>query len=250
MNEMPASFSAAPLNAPAYSFTFNGVLLAADPAGALHWPDRRLLAVADLHLEKGSGFARQGRFLPPYDTAATLDRLAEVIDRTRPETVVCVGDSFHDAGAAGRIAPSDARRVAELTAGRDWVWVAGNHDPEPPSRWGGRVVPELAIGPLVFRHAALPGASGEVSGHYHPAAALRVRGRRLRLRCFADDGRHLVLPAFGAYAGGLNVLDPALEPVLGRRFTVHVLGRGRVFGFPSSRLEPDISVPAAFAGGC
>jgi uncharacterized protein len=236
-----------PLCPPAYSFTFNGAVLSADPSGALHWPERRLLAVADLHLEKGSGFARRGRFLPPYDTAATLDRLAEAVRRTGAETVVCVGDSFHDAGAADRIAPDDARRIADLASGRDWVWIAGNHDPEPPAHWGGRAVAELAVGPLVFRHAALPDASGEVSGHYHPAAALRVRGRRLRLRCFADDGRHLILPAFGAYAGGLNVLDPALETVLGRRFTVHVLGRERVFGFPSSRLEPDTSVSKAFA---
>lgn len=232
---------------PPYPFAFNGASLVADPCGAVFWPERRLLAVADLHLEKGSGFARRGRFLPPYDTAATLGRLREVVERFAPETVVCVGDSFHDAGAASRIAPEDATRIADLARGRDWVWIAGNHDPEPPAHWGGRAVPELVLGPLVFRHAARPAASGEVSGHYHPVAALRVRGRRLRARCLADDGRHLILPAFGAYAGGLNVLDPALAPVLGRRFTVHILGRERIFGFPASRLEPDPRLPSAFA---
>lgn len=230
-----------------HPLALNGAGLLADPSGALFWPDRRMLVLSDLHLEKGSAFARAGRFLPPYDTAETLSRIETLIDRIAPEAVVCLGDSFHDGAAADRVSPVDAARITGLTGGRDWIWIVGNHDPEPPARWGGRVAAEISAGPLVFRHEARPGAVGEVSGHFHPVAAVRVHGRRLRRRCFAGDGRRLVLPAFGAYAGGLNVLDPALAPVLGRRFTVHALGRDRVFELPSSRLEPD--APARPAPG-
>ncbi|HSK42227.1 MAG TPA: ligase-associated DNA damage response endonuclease PdeM [Arenibaculum sp.] len=224
---------------PQQPIVLDGAQLATDLSGALLWPERRLLAVADLHLEKASSFARRGWFLPPYDTAQTLGRLEALMSREAPETVICLGDSFHDRTAAERVSAADAARIRALTTGRDWIWVVGNHDPEPPTGWGGRAVPEAAIGPLVFRHESRPPAAGEISGHFHPVAVVRVRGQRLRVRCFAHDGRHLILPAFGAYAGGLNVLDPALRPVLGHRFTVHAIGRERIFALPSARLEAD-----------
>jgi DNA ligase-associated metallophosphoesterase len=220
-------------------FQVNGVALAADPAGALFWPDRRTLAVADLHLEKGSAFAEQGRFLPPYDTAATLQALAAAIARHRPERVLCLGDSFHDAGAAGRLAPCDGDLLRRLTAAHDWVWIRGNHDPAPPREWGGRVATELTLGALTFRHqAAAHQPAGEVSGHYHPKASVRLCVRRVTGRCFVTDGRRLILPAFGAYTGGLDVLDPAVAGLFPGGFDIQLLGRGRVYGFPSKALSP------------
>lgn len=218
----------------------NGVALAPDLSGALFWPDRGWLVVADLHLEKGSGFAARGQLLPPYDTVATLSRLEDACRRLRPARVVSLGDSFHDRAAADRVAPADGRRIAALTAGHDWVWIAGNHDPKPPDQWGGRVAEEIVEGALVLRHAALPGpVAGEVSGHYHPKAGVRVRGRRVGGRCFAYDGDRLILPAFGAYAGGLNVLDPAVAGLFRRDFQVWIIGRDRLYPFPAARLEPD-----------
>lgn len=214
----------------------NQTTLALDPSGALWWPERRLLAVADLHLEKGSGFAARGRLLPPYDTAATLARLADLVGRYRPAMVVSVGDSFHDGKAARRLAPEDGARLAGLTAACDWVWVVGNHDPAPPTAWGGHVEAELTVGPLVFRHQARADGVGEVSGHFHPRATVRVRDRRLSARCYAGDGRRLILPAFGAYAGGLDALDPAIAGLLSRPFTVHLLGRDRLHAISSARL--------------
>ena len=217
----------------------NGAPLVADLSGALLWPERRLMVVADLHLEKGSAFAQRGQLLPPYDTGATLARLEALVESRRPETVICLGDSFHDRRAAERLSRPDAERIARLTSGRDWIWVTGNHDPEPPAHLGGRIEDALTLGPLCFRHEATAGAAGEVSGHYHPVAAVRVRGRRVRARCFASDGRRLIMPSFGAYTGGLNVLDRVLAPLLGRRFQVRMMGRERLFEFPSARLEPD-----------
>jgi DNA ligase-associated metallophosphoesterase len=236
----------------------NGVPLLADLSGALVWPERRVLAVADLHLEKGSAFARQGQLLPPYDTAATLAALAGAIERYRPERVICVGDSFHDGNAAERLADADGARLRQLTETCDWIWIAGNHDPRPPADWGGRVEAEVTIAPLVFRHQALEGtrapgvtiaplvfrhqalegtrAPGEVSGHYHPKARVRLRTGRASARCFVTDGRRLVLPAFGAYTGGLNVLDPAIARLFAKEFRVHLLGRQAIHVFPRTGL--------------
>lgn len=213
----------------------------ADPSGALWWPGERLLAVADLHFEKGSGYAANGTaLLPPYDTRATIARLADAIHRRAPRRVVCLGDSFHDLGAAARLSADDRTRLSALARGRDWLWLAGNHDPAPPSGLGGRTMAEIRVGPLVFRHQAsaesLP--VGEVSGHFHPKAVLSVRGRTLGGRCFAADARRLVLPAFGSYAGGLNVLDPAIARLFTPDFRVHVLARERVHTLVSTRLLP------------
>lgn len=210
-------------------FGFAGECVIADASGALFWPAAGVLAVADLHLEKGSAFARAGAFLPPYDSRRTLDRLAAALDRHSPQTVICLGDSFHDAEAGERMMPEDAERLARLTAACDWVWIAGNHDPSPLPAFGGLCREVAALGPFVFRHAAVAGvAPGEISGHFHPKALVHARGRVLSCRCFVTDGRRLILPAFGAYAGGLNVLDPAVSGLLGRDFVVYALRREAV----------------------
>ncbi len=224
----------------ALALRLNGADLLADRSGALFWPARKTLIVADLHLEKGSAFAERGQLLPPYDTAATLERLEDVVTRHRPERVIALGDSFHDKRAAARLAPRDGDRLRTLTAALDWTWVCGNHDPAPPEDWGGTAVDEVVAGPLQFRHEAEAGrpAAGEVSGHFHPKAAVRLRVKRVTGRCFVTDGRRLILPAFGAYAGGLDVLDPAIAGLLVRQFQVYLLGRDGLFPFPKSALSP------------
>lgn len=186
-----------------------GLVLEAQSEGALWWADERLLVVADLHLEKGSSFARRGQMLPPYDTAETLNRLGALAARLSPRTVVALGDSFHDDGGAERLNHRDRATLAALQAGRDWVWIAGNHDPRPHGL-GGTCAAELSLGPVTFRHEPRAGdAMGEIAGHLHPAAIVAGQGKWVRRKCFAGDGHRLVLPAFGAYAGGLNVLDRA-----------------------------------------
>lgn len=222
---------------------FAGARLLADPDCALIWPARRLLAVADLHLEKGSAHAARGAgLLPPYDSRATLDRLAALLRRYRPRTVVCLGDSFDDGDAHRRLGAADNGRLRRLTAAHDFVWITGNHDPAPPMSLGGRVTAELRLGPLVFRHEALagPGASmvsGEVSGHFHPKAAVRLRARNHTGKCFVTDGRRLILPAFGAYTGGLDVLDPAIDGLLQRNTRIFIAGRGRIHAFTRRQLR-------------
>lgn len=219
----------------------NGTELIADPSGVLLWPARRTLVVADLHLEKGSGFARRGVLLPPFDSAATLARLAAAVEARRPDRVICLGDSFHDSGAGGRLGAPERDRLRTLTDGADWIWIAGNHDPEPPAEWGGRVLTDLVDGPLVFRHeAAEAPVPGEISGHFHPKARVRLRARTVSGRCFATDGRRLVLPSFGAYTGGLDVLRPDLRRLFAPRFEVLLLAADRILRVPHDRLVPPV----------
>jgi DNA ligase-associated metallophosphoesterase len=220
-----------------YALALAGARLHALPEGALWWPAQRLLAIADLHFEKGSSYAERRTFLPPYDTAATLERLEALVSAHKPAHVAALGDSFHDGRAHGRLDGADRARLAALVARVRWTWVAGNHDPEPPAA-GGESVHELRVGPLVFRHQAIGDRlpAGEVSGHFHPKCTLRGAGRTVSARCFVCDGRRLVLPAFGAYAGGLDVRDPALSSLFGKNFKVLALARGRVHALAAARL--------------
>ena len=225
----------------AHEISVAGTTLVADPAGALYWPDERLIAVADLHLEKGSAFARRGVLLPPYDTTATLARLAKLIEHYGPALVVALGDSFHDGGGPARMPEVSRAALALLQRGRDWLWLAGNHDPDPPRGVGGRVAAELAIGPLTFRHEpSSHGADGEIAGHLHPSARVAQRGRGVARRCFAADAKRMVMPAFGAYAGGLNIRDRAFVALFGAlSFTAHLLGAGRLYAIPAMRCIAD-----------
>jgi DNA ligase-associated metallophosphoesterase len=213
--------------------------LVADPAGILYWPQEGALIVADLHLEKGSSFAKRGVLLPPYDTAATLARLALLIARYEPRCVIALGDSFHDGGGPDRLAAADRTQLRALQAHRDWIWITGNHDPEPASNIGGSFGGALAIGALTFRH--LPsGIDGEICGHLHPVARVSHRGRAVSRRCFATDGVRMVMPAFGAYTGGLNIRDAAFADVFGTlAFTAHMLGDQRLYAFPARHCMAD-----------
>jgi len=217
-----------------------GVELQADVAGAVFWPEQGMLAVADLHLEKGSSFAARGVLLPPYDTAVTLARLGALIAHYAPRLVIALGDSFHDGRGPSRLADTDRATLKAMQRGRDWVWIAGNHDPDPADNIGGRFAPEIMLGGLTFRHEPGGEESGEIAGHLHPVARVARRGRAVSRRCFASDGVRLVMPAFGAYTGGLNVRDRAFANVFETlTFTAHMLGLERVYAVAAKHCLPD-----------
>jgi DNA ligase-associated metallophosphoesterase len=218
-----------------------GITLAADCAGALYWTEEGLLVVADLHLEKGSSFARRGQLLPPYDTTETLARLARLIAHYAPRVVITLGDNFHDGGGHARLSAADRASLTALQRGRDWIWITGNHDPDPAEGIGGSFGATLTFGKLAFRHEPSSDApEGEIAGHLHPVARIVQRGRAVSRRCFATDGRALVMPAFGVYTGGLNVRDRAFARVFGaRKFTAHMLGDNRLYAFAASRCLSD-----------
>jgi DNA ligase-associated metallophosphoesterase len=197
-------------------------------SGVLWLGGVRTLVAADLHLEKGSAYAREGQMLPPYDTADTLARLAAEADRLDPAVVVLLGDSFHDGEAEARMTSLDAERLTALVARSQLVWVVGNHDAEGPQRLPGDVVEEIRIEGVDFRHEPVAGPHpGEAAGHLHPCLKISGRGGSVRRRCFVTDGERIVLPAFGAYAGGLNVRDPAFAELFARHPLAVALGRDR-----------------------
>jgi uncharacterized protein len=214
-----------------------GERLMLDPAGALVWPAAGLLAVSDLHLEKGSSYARHGRLLPPWDTHVTLDRLGLLLRRYRPRLVIALGDSFHDAAGAARLPAAERARLGAMAEAHRFVWVQGNHDPTPPQGVGGEWVEAFSTATLTFRHQATPGAEGEISGHHHPKATIPARGGSVSRPCFVSDARRLMMPAFGAYTGGLDVGDPAISRLFPRGGRIFLLGRERLFSFALGTLR-------------
>ncbi|KAB0680025.1 ligase-associated DNA damage response endonuclease PdeM [Aureimonas leprariae] len=222
-----------------HASALNGEAVLCDPSGVLYAPDHALLVVSDLHLEKGAAFARRGMMLPPYDTAATLALFTAAIERYAPARVVCLGDSFHDRHGAALMPAPYRDTLALLMQGREWVWVRGNHDPEPPAGLGGETVEEVRIGGLVFRHE--PSADyrfGEVAGHLHPMARVAKNGRSIRGACFASDGSRMIMPSFGITTGGLNVLDAPFAGLFRLETAkAYVIGQTRIYPIGFSSLS-------------
>lgn len=193
-----------------HPFTLNGQSLRALPSGALHWPTQNLLCVSDLHLGKSERMARRGgTLLPPYEVTDTLTKLDTDITATTPATVICLGDSFDDPAAAATLDDQHRLWLLRLMAGRQWSWIAGNHDPAPLGL-GGTDRAELTLDTLTFRHIAERDAQDEISGHYHPKARIKSRSRP----CFLLGQNRLILPAYGTYTGGLWCDDPAFSGLL------------------------------------
>ena len=209
-------------------------------AGALYWEAEDTLLVADLHLEKGAAFAALGMLLPPYDTRTTLERLHKVIRAVTPSRVVALGDSFHRADSADRLTADDRAFLLKLQQGREWFWICGNHDPHLPTCIGGTVCTTLTICGVTLRHEPSEnGLAREIAGHLHPVARIARRGSVIRRRCFATDGNRLIMPAFGAYAGGLNVLDEAFGSLfLRNQLEAWMMGRADVYPVLGSLLLP------------
>jgi DNA ligase-associated metallophosphoesterase len=221
-------------------FRLGDTLVAALPDGALWVAESKTLIVSDVHFEKGASFARRGQMLPPYDTHAALLKLTDLMLRLAPDTIVSLGDSFHDRLGPVTMDARDRELLQLLMSRCDWVWVEGNHDGKAPETLGGVVRDALHLGALVLRHEPTEGAApGEIAGHLHPCAKVSGRGRSVRRRCFAFDGERLVMPAFGKFTGGLNLRDEAFEPLFPNGAMALVLGKDRVLPAASDRLLAD-----------
>ena len=232
------AFEALPCGAVRLAVTDTSVVCR--PSGALWLEASRTLIVADLHLEKGSAFAARGQLLPPYDTRETLNRLDAEIAALAPRVLTFLGDSFHDGGGEARLAADDHARVSALATGRDLIWVVGNHDADGPRALPGQVVADLVLDGLALTHEPIAGAApGQIAGHLHPCVRVRASGASTRRRCFATDGERLILPAFGAYAGGLNLRDPAFAPLFRRSPLAVVLGHAKAHAVGWGSLAPD-----------
>jgi uncharacterized protein len=214
-------------------FSFAGETFRATAAGALYWPAREALLLADLHLEKASWFARLGQFLPPYDSHATLTALAEEAGRTGVRRIYCLGDSFHDRFGCDRL-PANARALlTDLTGRLDWTWIVGNHDPGFADHCGGRIAEEVECSGIVLRHEAMPDEPRpEISGHFHPKLRLHVKGRNVSRRCFVMSASKIIMPAFGALTGGLDARHPEIMRSVGGNAAALVPVSDRLLRFP------------------
>ena len=214
-------------------FSFAGETFVASPEGALYWPARNALLVADLHLEKASWFARLGQFLPPYDSVATLTALNEVVQATGVTRLYCLGDSFHDRFGCDRL-PDQARALLlDMTSRLDWTWILGNHDPGFADHCGGTLAEEMEVHGIVLRHEAHPDdPRPEMSGHFHPKYRVQVRGRRVSRRCFVASESKLILPAFGSLTGGLDASHPEIVKSVGPAASALVPLPDRMLRFP------------------
>jgi len=217
-----------------YSFILKSTNLTALSAGLLWWADRKLLCVSDLHLGKSERMARRGgSLLPPYENKETLTRLALAINALDPVTVICLGDSFDNLASLDALDTADHSNLAAMMAGRRWIWIEGNHD-AGPLNIGGTHLAQFETGPLTFRHIAKVNSNGEISGHYHPKASVKIKSGSLTRPCFLIDETRAILPAFGAYTGGLKTTDPAFSPLMGEN-AIAVLTGAQALPIPMPR---------------
>jgi len=214
-------------------FSFASETFAASADGALYWPAREALLVADLHLEKASWFARLGQFLPPYDSHATLTALAGELERTGARRLYCLGDSFHDRFGCDRLDAGARELLTSLTSRLDWTWIVGNHDPGFADHCGGTIAEEVELGGIILRHEALRGEPRpEISGHFHPKLRVNLRGRRVSRRCFVASAAKIIMPAFGSLTGGLDAHHPEIIGQVGAKAAALVPVSDRLLRFP------------------
>jgi uncharacterized protein len=212
-----------------------GLVLVPDLSGALYVPDYEAMIISDLHLEQGTSLARRGLHVPPFDTAITLRLLEQVVENSRPKRLIFLGDSFHDGQGAMRLVEANLVAIRRLTKAHETIWISGNHDPETPQGIGGQGALEIELGPLTLRHE--PSQNNyEISGHLHPGCGINQRGRRLYGKCFVADDQRLIMPAFGAYTGGLSVTSSAFAGLFNRTAKTWMIGRSAIHPFPLSAV--------------
>ena len=195
----------------AHDFEFGGEAFEVAGQAALYWRAQNALLVSDLHLEKASAFALVGQMLPPYDSVSTLEAIATLCRTYRPGKIISLGDNFHDDGGEHRLAQDAAALLVDLACNTEWIWITGNHDRAVSAIWGGKALDALTLSGITLRHEALCGdPNPEISGHFHPKFRQVLRGRMVKRRCFVKTPRKLIMPAFGALTGGLDVQDAAI----------------------------------------
>lgn len=210
------------------SIKFGGHSFTPYPCGALYWPDQDMLVISDLHFEKSSHFAAKGQFLPPYDTAETLDKLCRICSRVKPQKLLFLGDVFHDPEAMSRMDTTCGRGFGELLSAHAVIWVDGNHDKGTVPQ-GVEAVDTAQIDTIRFSHEATDRDGYEISGHYHPSVSFKHRGVKVRRPCFVHDDRRLIVPSFGVLTGGLDLHDSAYKTILNGQTNIYALGQNQVY---------------------
>jgi DNA ligase-associated metallophosphoesterase len=201
-------------------FAFGGAAWRALPQRAALWLDRRWLVVADLHLGKAATFRARGVPVPEGTTQAGLQRLTALIESTRPQRLVFLGDLLH--------AP-EAHRTETMRRFAGWrarharlpmTLVEGNHDrqagaPPPAVRIDVVGEPWTEQGIALCHHPQAVAGAAVVAGHLHPCVRLHgAANDSVRLPCFWQRAGVLTLPAFGEFTGGATVVREAGDRVI------------------------------------
>ena len=203
--------------------------------GVLFWPEMKLAVVSDLHLEKGSYYAELGQFVPPHDTYQTLLQLKSILDFGAIHKVVLLGDSFHDNDGYDRMSRQERDMLNYLCNKYELIWIIGNHDNDFALD-GVKFCDEITIEDVVFRHEHQNLATNEISGHYHPKAYLKLQGKKVTRPCFIHDDKKLIMPAFGAFTGGLNHNDPVIQAIFTNEYYLGLLGQKTLYYFKGSDI--------------
>jgi len=235
---VPVSFAPQPFA----EMQFAGEEMILTRSNAVYWPRERALLVADLHLEKGSWYAQHGQMLPPYDSRETLERIADAVKATGARRVITLGDNFHDDQGTSRLDAYATGMLESLTRALDWVWITGNHDENMSRAFGATLMTEMEINGIILRHEAKPGETrAEMSGHFHPKMRVRVRNRHIARACAVVSRTpgtdRMILPAFGAFTGGMDAGAPEILSALKPAHSIDAVlpAKGKLVTFPLYR---------------
>ena len=191
------------------------------------------LVVSDLHFEKDMHNLLQ--LVHRVMTQTQPYRSCQNCEKINPQRCIFLGDSFHNAEVAKQLPEAYKVVLNDLSKGRSFVWIEGNHDPDLPAFLPGEACSEFILNGLYFTHqvtAATKQRSGLISGHYHPKARVNLKLRRISAPCFIEDSHHLILPAFGTFTGGLNILDKAIQSVLIDPQSAYICHAGKIYHLP------------------
>lgn len=187
--------------------------------GTVFLPEFKALLVADLHLGKSASFRAVGLAVPDGPDIATLDLLSASIEEAKPQSVCLLGDLIHN---------RDSMTTDLVEAFANWRkqhkdiemhLVRGNHDRHVrsfPDSWQLSESHCRVLGAFELVHD-LPATFGlsqasqvadvfKFGGHWHPVIHVGRAADMMRLPCFVVSQRHVTLPAFGPFKGGMKQL--------------------------------------------
>ena len=209
--------------------------------GGLYLPDFQSLIISDLHIGKGAAHRRNGQ-IPGYDTDNTLARLDAAISHAKPKQTILLGDSFHSQEQANSLPTYHREHIAQIATQTQLIWIEGNHDPHLPHSVPGEHCSYLSLGTLLLSHQPVYQSdhpktliAGQIVGHFHPKAKLQLSARNFSAKCFIHDASLMILPAFGAYTGGLNILHTDIQALFGSGQQSYLLHQQAIYHFPVSR---------------
>ena len=204
--------------------------------GVLFWLEKKIAIVSDLHLEKGSSFASLGQFIPPFDSEETLKKLINFFKTHEVQTIILLGDTFHDRGALNRMSSKVKSIFDSLVENYEIIFVLGNHENKMKSAFI-KFYERYIVDDIHFLHEAVLEKKYQISGHFHPVASLKINSKQITEKCLIHSENHIIMPAFGEFTGGLNINNPVFKPFLNRNYYIYFLTKKSVYKFASHDIK-------------